>query len=337
MSKHPRISILTPSFQQATYLEECILSVRQQVGAEVEHIVMDGGSTDGSKAVIQKHAAGLHWWCSQPDGGQSASINKGLAHATGEVFTWVNSDDALLPGALAKVSDAFASDPDLLVFGGRLIFRDATDDRTFEPLNDASDELRSFCDPVINQPATFIKVDAVRAVGGVDPALRYVMDVELWWRLMFRYGVKHMRFEPVELAMFRLHATSKTTTAHAGFLDELASLLHGMCMATGQAALALALAVAHKPIEGLRGVPVGEEQAAMVRNMAVHFLLKWHGQVHRREDFAAMKALKRAVRPSDLRFVNEAMAARWVALDKQLAGSTWFTFRLRRKLKHMGR
>ena len=337
MSKHPRISILTPSFQQAAYLEECIRSVQEQSGAEVEHIIMDGGSTDGSKAVIEKYAASLKWWCSEPDGGQSASINKGLEHASGDVFTWVNSDDALLSGALAKVSEAFSRDPDLLVFGGRLIFRDATGDRTFEPLNDASDELRTFCDPVINQPATFIRLDAVRAVGGVDPALRYVMDVELWWRLLFRFGVKHMRFEPVELAMFRLHATSKTTTAHAGFLDELASLLHGMCLATGQAALAKALATAHKPVERLRGVPVGAEHAAMVRNMAVHFLLKWHGQVHRREDFAAMKALKRAVHPEELQFVNQSMADRWVALDKQLAISTWFTFRLRRKLKHMGR
>ena len=337
MSKHPRISILTPSFQQAAYLEECIVSVQQQVGAEVEHIVMDGGSTDGSKAVIEKHADGLHWWCSERDGGQSDSINKGLVHATGDVFTWVNSDDALLPGALARVSEAFANDPDLLIYGGRLIYRDASSDRTYEPLNDASDELRSFCDPVINQPATFIRLEAVRAVGGVDPALRYVMDVELWWRLLFRYGVKHLRFETVELAMFRLHATSKTTTAHAGFLDELASLLHGMCMATGQAALAHALTAAHKPVEGLRGVPVEGEHVAMVRNMAVHFLLKWHGQIHRREDFAAMKALKRAVRTADVRFVNEAMAKRWAALDKQLAGYTWLTFRLRRKLKHIGR
>ncbi|MBK8338986.1 MAG: glycosyltransferase [Flavobacteriales bacterium] len=229
----PRISIITPSYQQAGYLAECLESISTQQDAEVEHIVVDGGSTDGSRAIIERHTSELHWWCSAPDKGQSDAINKGLVHATGRIFTWVNSDDALLPGALRQVSEAFASDPHLLVFGGRLIHRDASGDRVFERLNDVCDPAQLYRDPVINQPATFYRLDVVKEIGGVDPALRYVMDVELWWQVLFRYGIDHLRFEPVELAMFRMHDQSKTVTAHHGFLDELANLIHAMCLRSG--------------------------------------------------------------------------------------------------------
>lgn len=332
-----RITILTPSYQQAAYLQECLDSVREQEGAEVEHIVVDGGSTDGSPAIIERNAGRLAWWCSERDRGQSDAINKGLAHATGAVMTWVNSDDALLPGALAQVAEAFARDPDLLAFGGRVLHRSAAGDVLFPRLADATDVHRLYCDPVINQPATFLRTSAVRAVGGVDPALRYVMDLELWWQLLFRHGTDHLRFIPEPLAVFRLHEASKTSTAHAGFLAETATILHGMCIATGQPELAQALAQAHPLASGLRGVPVTEQHAQLVRDMAVHFLLKWHGNVHVRTDHRAMKALRRAVRREQVRFVDGAMAARWDALDQQLALPSWTLFRLRRKLGHLRR
>ncbi|MBL8002791.1 MAG: glycosyltransferase [Flavobacteriales bacterium] len=331
-----RITIITPSYQQAAYLPECLASVRAQAGAEVEHIVVDGGSTDGSRELLER-AEGLAWWCSERDKGQSDAINKGLARATGEVCTWVNSDDAVWPGALARVAEAFAHDKELLAFGGRLMHRSAEGDTVFPRLSDATDTLRLYCEPVINQPATYLRTSAVKAVGGVDPALRYVMDLELWWQLLFRFGHAHLRFTPEVLAMFRLHEESKTVTAHAGFLAETATLLHGMCVGTGQPALARVLALAHPLVQGLRGVPVGEEHAPLVRDMAVHFLLKWHGHVHERADHRAMKALRRAVRRDQLRFVDAAMAARWDALDRQLAIPSWTLFRLRRKLRHLRR
>ncbi|MBK9195481.1 MAG: glycosyltransferase [Flavobacteriales bacterium] len=159
MSHLPRITIITPSFQQAQYLEECIHSVSEQDYPNVEHIVVDGGSTDGSKGIIEKHAAKLKWYCSEKDNGQSDAINKGLAHATGDVFTWLNSDDALTPGALHKVGAAFAADPQLRVFGGRVVHSDKHGHRVFERLNDANDAHRLFTDPVIDQPATYYKLD----------------------------------------------------------------------------------------------------------------------------------------------------------------------------------
>lgn len=337
MTMMPRISILTPSYQQADYLEECLLSVQQQQVDGVEHIVMDGGSIDGSRAIIERHAARLAWWCSERDKGQSEAINKGLAHASGDVFTWVNSDDALLPGALRTVADAFAADPALLVLSGTLIHRGPDGERPFRNIIDPGDPHRLFCDPVINQPAMYFRTEAVRAVGGVDPAIRYVMDLELWWQLLFRFGTEHIRTVPQPLAMFRLHAESKTTTSHAGFLAETASILHGMCMATGQPALASALVQAHPPVHGLRGVPVEMRHASIVRDMTVHFLLKWHGVVHGRNDYLAMKALRRVPEMDKVRFLDAGMAARWGSVASQVAAPSWTLFRLRRKLKHLRR
>ena len=332
----PRITIITPSFQQEPYLEECLRSVNGHDYPALEHIVVDGGSTDGSKAIIEQYADKLAWWCSEKDNGQSDAINKGLAHATGEVFGWLNSDDALLPGALQRVGEAFAADPQLQVFGGRIVHRDPNGDRVFEKLNDAADVDRLHADPVINQPATFYRMSAVRDIGGVDPALRYVMDMELWWQLLFRRGTDHLRFEPVQLAMFRLHDQSKTVSAHAGFLDEIASLLHGMCRATGQDDLARVIANGHQILSNLRGIPVRPDHRAVVRMMAVHFLLKWQGLVHREHQFRMMKRL-RTTDISGVRFLDEEMEKRWHALADLDGAANWIAFRARRKWRSLVR
>ncbi len=331
----PRISIVSPSYQQADYLEECLRSVQQQEGAEVEHIVVDGGSTDASPSILERHADHLAWWCSEKDKGQSEAINKGLAHATGDIFNWLNSDDALLPGALRTVSEAFAADPDLLVFGGRLVHRKGDREEVFLPQNDASDVVQLHTAPVIAQPATFFRMEVLRTLGGVDPALRYVMDLELWWRFLFHFGSDRVRFVPVELAMFRLHDESKTVSAHAGFLQETAELLHGMCEAVGLADLAQVLRVAHAPVPGLRGVPVPREQQDMVRRMAVHFLLKWNGRIHAREQFMAMKALQRCMGSEVPRYVADGMKERWMAVQAGLRAGSWTAYRIRRKLDHL--
>ncbi len=334
MSNLPRITIITPSFQQAHYLEDCIHSVSEQDYPNVEHIVVDGGSTDGSKGIIEKHAAKLKWYCSEKDNGQSDAINKGLAHATGDVFTWLNSDDALTPGALHKVGAAFAADPQLRVFGGRVVHSDKHGHRVFERLNDANDAHRLFTDPVINQPATYYKLDLVREIGGVDTALRYVMDVELWWQHLLRNGSQHMRFEPVELAVFRLHDASKTITSHERFLDEMATLLHSLCLACGAHDMAALFPLAHQLSAGLRGIPATGKSKDIVRSMATTFLLKWHGVIHRQDDFRSMKAFLR-LRPWLNDDLTPDQERRLQQLRKELNVPSWGLFRTRRKLRSL--
>lgn len=328
-----KVSVITVCYNAAAHIEETLRSVAVQDHPDIEHIVVDGGSTDGSAAIIERHAERLAWWCSEKDRGQSDAIDKGLAHATGEIFGWLNSDDVLLPGALAHVGAAFAEDPGLLVLGGRIRHRDDRGTRAFPALNDAADTDRLFRDPVINQPATFYRLDVVKAIGGVDPALRYVMDVELWWQVLFRHGTRHLRFVPVELAVFRLHPASKTVSAHAGFLDELAGLLHGLCLASGNADLADVLALGHRIPQGLRGIPVDGSHRLTVRGMALHFLLKWNGTIHRAEQFRMMKAFQRIDRRGIV--LAPELAERLPAIERQLRPAGWWMFRLRRKWQHL--
>ena len=331
-----RISLITPSFRQAAYLEECIASVHDDgYGDRIEHIVVDGGSKDGSKEIIEGHRKKFAWWCSEKDQGQSDAINKGLARATGDVFGWLNSDDALLPSALVRVAEAFAADPDLLVFGGRVTHRDANGERVFERLNDAGDRQQLFCDPVINQPATFYRMSAVRAIGGVDTALRYVMDVELWWQLIFTYGTGHLRFEPVELAMFRMHEASKTMSQHGGFLREMATILHGLCERTGNTDVASMIAIGYPDRTVVRGIAANEaEHHGIVRDMSVHFLLKWHGHIHTEAEFYMMQRLHEGDFTSEVNMMP-GMADRWAKARLAVDGTTWNRYRVRRKLKHL--
>lgn len=331
MSRDVRISIITPSFRQARYLEECLRSMNGAKEAGHEHIVIDGGSDDGSAGILAAHAGQLTYWESEPDKGQSDAINKGLYRATGQVFNWVNSDDALLPGALHKVSEAFAGDPGLLVFGGTLVLDEDGRQHTSPRVN-GRDTLQLFAEPVINQPATFIRMDVVKALGGVETKLRYVMDLELWWQVLFHHGTEHLRFEDTPLALFRLHGESKTTTAQAGFLEETAALLAGLCRSTGNHDLAEVLELGHRPIAGLRTIPADRSHHLLVRAMTVHFLLKWNGTIHHAEQFHMMKAFRR-LRLHGVRFLP-GMEARLRGLDKQLAIRWWSLFRLRRKWRH---
>ena len=122
----PRITVVTPSFNQAAFLEQTILSVLGQCYPNLENLVMDGGSNDGSRAIIERHAPQLAHWQSQPDGGQAAAINAGFARATGDILCWLNSDDYFLPGTLHRIARAFgtrASEP-ALIYGSCLFFRE---------------------------------------------------------------------------------------------------------------------------------------------------------------------------------------------------------------------
>ncbi len=182
----PRISVVTPSYNQAQYIEATIRSVLLQGYPNLEYFVMDGGSTDGSVAIIRRYDAWITQWVSEPDRGQTHAINKGLAQATGQIFTWLNSDDMLLPNALHHVALLYAQKPGAVgwVGGCYLISPDGRLLTTEMPRGLTQAELADWYHTgYIFQPACFFAADAYRKVGRLDESLHYAMDFDLWLRL----------------------------------------------------------------------------------------------------------------------------------------------------------
>ncbi len=173
----PRITVVTPSFNQASFLETTMLSVLGQSYPELEYIVMDGGSTDGSVEIIRRYESQLAHWASGPDGGQSAALNSAFARATGEIFCWVNSDDFLLPGALLRVARHFGgrtAEP-RLVYGSCLFFEDRGK-RAKVVRPPAFDRGRLRLSEFIIQPSAFWTRALWEKTGPLDQSLSFAFD-----------------------------------------------------------------------------------------------------------------------------------------------------------------
>jgi glycosyltransferase involved in cell wall biosynthesis len=210
------VSIITPSLNQARYLREALESVRAQTYSPIEHIVVDGGSTDGSLDVLREYETIR--WTSEPDRGQSHALNKGLALARGEVLGWLNADDAYLPEA---VEQAVAAIRDT---GAALVYADVTrmNDNGINPRRirsrpefDLWTELNLGCG--IYSPAVFFTREAVDTVGGLDEALHLTMDYDLWLRIGKRFEARHI---DAVWALQRIHNDAKTVRHYDDFWPE---------------------------------------------------------------------------------------------------------------------
>jgi glycosyltransferase involved in cell wall biosynthesis len=220
----PLVSIVTPSLNQGRYIEEAIVSVLEQDYPRIEHIVVDGGSTDETVDILSRYS---HLqWVSEPDRGQSAAINKGFRMAQGEVYSWLNADDFLLPGAVAAAVEILVATGCALVHGGwRQVDSDGATIRDVAPVQ--FDQARQL--EVANrvcQPGAFFTRDTYRAVGGVDESYRYAMDYEFWLKLGAKFEVRHV--DRVQAA-YRYHPASKSVGDYDAFGPETvrASRAHG--------------------------------------------------------------------------------------------------------------
>ncbi|NIV31318.1 MAG: glycosyltransferase, partial [Anaerolineae bacterium] len=185
MSSKPLVSIVTPSFNQGPFLEETIQSVLEQTYDPIEYIVIDGGSTDSSIEIIRRHERQLAYWVSEPDKGQSHGINKGLHRSTGAVIGWLNSDDTLLPDAVARVVDAMQDTP--TVVHGSVHLIDAQSEIIARPkLSKRNQEFgiqTIVGEGLVNQPGAFWNRVAMDRAGYLNENLNYIMDYELWVRM----------------------------------------------------------------------------------------------------------------------------------------------------------
>jgi GT2 family glycosyltransferase len=210
MSRRPLVSIVTPSFDQGRYLEETMRSVLEQDYPRVEYLVVDGGSQDGSAEIIERYADRLAWWVSEPDEGQAAALNRGFAHAQGEILGWLSSDDTLLPGAVTTVVDALEREPETMLVYGEALFVDE-DGREIFPLRprpfDVSAMVRACANHVV-QPGSLFRRRALELAGPLDEDAHYLFDFEFALRL-WQAGGKIERI-PDRLATYRVHRDSKS-------------------------------------------------------------------------------------------------------------------------------
>lgn len=214
-----RISVVTPSYNQAAFLERTLRSVPDQRDQVHEYFVLDGGSDDGSREIIERHAGAIDWWVSEPDAGQAAAIRRGFERATGDVLCWLNSDDVLLPGALARVREVFARRPHPDVVTGWGVAIDADDRvvKVFRRPHDAPWRARLGYVRVI-QPCCFFRRALYESVGGIDPNLHCALDTELWYR--FFGATRRWSGAGAYLAAYRLHDRMKGKTLHDRYRQE---------------------------------------------------------------------------------------------------------------------
>jgi glycosyltransferase involved in cell wall biosynthesis len=189
-----RISVVTPSFNQGEFLEATISSVLGQDFPDLEYIVIDGGSTDGTREILDRYAPRLAWVQSQPDGGQTDALIQGFSRATGDILAWLNSDDVYEPHALAEVAEHFVANPN-----DRFVFGDSTwVDKTGAILRRKREIpfirfiwLRTY--NYVPQPSAFWRRDLYDEVGGLDPDFDLAMDTDLWARFSDVVTPRHVR------------------------------------------------------------------------------------------------------------------------------------------------
>ncbi|HLO13267.1 MAG TPA: glycosyltransferase family 2 protein [Anaerolineales bacterium] len=224
MDSLPRITVITPSFNQGDFIEQTINSVLSQKYPDLEYIVMDGGSTDNTLEILKKYDGRL-LWISEKDRGQSHAINKGLRIATGEIIAFLNSDDLYEPDSLWKVGTFFTTYPDTNWLSGKCRTIDSRGKEIRKGITlykNAWLRLRSYgvlaVLNYISQPATFWSRKVIGTIGDFDESLRYAMDYDYWLRIGGKFKLWVL---DDYLACFRIHASSKAgSSANAQFEAE---------------------------------------------------------------------------------------------------------------------
>jgi len=228
MTDRPRFAIVTPSFNTARYIGVAIRSVLEQHYANIDYLVMDGGSTDGTVEILRSLGNQVRW-VSQKDEGQADAIKRGFEQTEGDILAWLNSDDFFCPGAFEAVAGYFSTHPDVDVVYGDANYVDA-DGKVISPcvhVEPYSPKRLFHYSDFIVQPAAFFRRRAYEAVGGVDPKLHWALDYDLWLKLARKFKFAYL---PRVLANYRWLGNNKSATGGANRLDEIESLFKGMGM-----------------------------------------------------------------------------------------------------------
>ncbi len=225
MKNKPLISIITPSFNQSDYLEMTIESVLNQDYPNLEYIIVDGNSSDGSQEIIKKYADRLAWWVTEKDNGQADAFNKGLSHANGKYIGWLNSDDLYLEHAITEAVEILEINPDIaFVYGDvQSINQDGEITNIMNYGNWDILDLMKF--KIIGQPAVFMRKDLLVSIGGLDPSFHFLLDHQLWLKLASKASIKYSN---KLWAAARFHAEAKNIAQAEKFGQEAYRLVEWM-------------------------------------------------------------------------------------------------------------
>jgi GT2 family glycosyltransferase len=208
------VSIITPSYNQAPYLEQTIQSVLEQDYPHIEYIVVDGGSTDNSAEIIQKYADRLAYWISERDSGQAEAINKGFARANGEIVAWLNSDDYYMLNTVSFAVRCFEQNPDVVMVYGDMLAVDSKG-QTINVLKYKQLSLEDLlCFQIVGQPSVFFRRSALEKTGRLEPSFHFMLDHHLWIRLAQQGRILHV---PQVWSAARYHPAAKNRAKAAEF------------------------------------------------------------------------------------------------------------------------
>lgn len=220
---NPRISVVTPSYNQAKFIKAAIESVLSQDYPDLEYMVIDGASQDNTVQILESYGTALRW-VSEPDQGQADAINKGLKRSQGEILGWLNADDVYCPGTMTEVARQFMSDPDLMMLYGDAFHVDVEGEviDSYPTAEYRWENLAFHC--FICQPACFFRRSLAESAGYLDPQLHYALDLDLWIRFGLaqkRNPTWKLRYLPKLFALSRMHQENKTLAKRTESLQEI--------------------------------------------------------------------------------------------------------------------
>ena len=325
----PKITIVTPSYNQGEYIEKTIISVLDQNYPNLEFIIIDGGSSDKSVEIIKKYEKYLTYWVSEKDKGQSHAINKGLEKFTGDIFNWLCSDDYLEEGSLMHIAEAFMNNANVHCYAGKLRQFSKKGTTNFYgnmlmPLWEDTIRLR-----MLKQPAVFFSKQAIHKMGLLNETLHYCMDAEGLYKFLFLFKEENIIEDNFLIAHYFIHENSKSGSQIKGFISESDSMIYSFAKNKNLAYYKSLLEL--KPINKnyiFNESILSHTSNQLIERMVFFYVLRKSTKIFNKQDFLFAKqflSINHTIqnfKPDELQMFG--------FLNKYVKNNTWFVFKIKR-------